>query len=72
VVPNVKHLEPRNEVLHAFSDHGKVRQRFGPLNPVNLDEGLRRMAAWAKVAGAKESKSFDNIEILEKLPPSWR
>jgi UDP-glucose 4-epimerase len=72
VIPNLKHLEPRNEVLHAFSDHGKVRRQFGVSNPVNLDEGLRRMAAWAKVAGAKESKSFDNIEILEKLPPSWR
>jgi UDP-glucose 4-epimerase len=70
--PNVKHLEARNEVLHAFSDHTKVRERFGMANPVNLEEGLRRMAAWAKVTGSKESKAFENIEIRQNLPPSWR
>jgi UDP-glucose 4-epimerase len=72
VAPNVKYLDARNEVLHAFSDHSKVRRRFGVSEPVGLDEGLRRMAAWARVAGARESKSFGNIEIRQNLPPSWR
>jgi len=29
------------------------------------------MAQWAKQQGAKKSKDFSNIEITEKLPPSW-
>jgi UDP-glucose 4-epimerase len=72
VKPEFQHLDPRNEVLHAFSDHARVQQRFGTSNPLSLEEGLRRMAAWAKEAGAKESKSFNKIEINEKLPPSWK
>ncbi len=72
VKPDLKHLDPRNEVLHAFSDHGKVRKRFGESSPVSLDEGLRRMATWARAAGAKESKPFGNIEIRQNLPASWK
>ena len=29
------------------------------------------MWAWAKKTGIKESKKFDNIEIMEKLPEIW-
>jgi len=72
VSPTVRHLDARNEVLHAFSDHAKVHKQFGMANPVSLDDGLRRMAAWARVTGAKESKPFGNVEIRQNLPPSWR
>jgi len=33
---------------------------------------VARMAAWAREAGARQSKSFDDIEIEKNLPPSWR
>ena len=72
VKPDIKHLDARNEVLHAFSDHSKVRERFDLSTSVTLEEGLARMAAWAKVAGVKHSKSFENIEIRKNLPPSWQ
>lgn len=72
VKPDIKHLDARNEVLHAFSDHSKVRERFDLSTSVTLEEGLARMVAWAKVAGVKHSKSFENIEIRKNLPPSWQ
>lgn len=68
----VKHLEARNEVAFAFSDHAKVAQVFGVQPETGLGEGLRRMAPWAKAIGARQSAAFGNIEVLRNLPPSWR
>src|SRR5262245_24131738 len=52
VAPNVVHLDPRNEVKHAYSSHAKVRRAFPGLpEPVALAEGVRRMAEWVKCAG---------------------
>ena len=72
VAPLITYLQARNEVLHAFSDHSRVRKAFGLGSSVGLDEGLQRMAAWAKREGAKQSAPFRNIEISRNLPPSWR
>ncbi|HRD52460.1 MAG TPA: NAD-dependent epimerase/dehydratase family protein [Flavobacteriales bacterium] len=68
----VKHLEARNEVVFAFSDHSKVERVFGKRRETTLAEGLARMAPWAKATGARASGRFSNIEIEQKLPPSWR
>lgn len=70
-VPNVQHLPARNEVQHAFSDHSKVNRVFGLSTPINLEEGVQRMAEWARRVGARQSKQFENIEIFKNLPPSW-
>jgi len=68
----VKHLEARNEVVHAYSAHDKVRKHFGDLiKNVSLEDGVARMAAWAKKAGARQGKPFEGIEIPKNLPPSW-
>lgn len=67
----IRYLDARNEVVHAYADHSKAHQTFGRNNTTSLEEGLRRMAAWAKLAGSKKSKRFDNIEITEKMPPFW-
>ncbi len=66
------HLPPRNEVMHAYADHSKVKSIFSGNDPVSLEEGIGKMAAWAKNAGARESSKFENIEIKENLPPSWK
>jgi len=29
------------------------------------------MANWAEKVGSRESAKFENIEIIEKLPPFW-
>ena len=67
-----KHLEARNEVVFAFSDHSKVEKVFGKRHETTLAEGLARMAPWAKSTGARKSGKFGNIEIEQGLPPSWR
>lgn len=68
----VRHLEARNEVVFAFSDHGKAARVFGEVRETTLEEGLARMAPWAKAAGARKSGRFGDIEIEQGLPPSWR
>lgn len=68
----LKHLDPRKEVVHAFSDHSKARRILGYRTQVDLNEGIRRTALWAKRVGAKKSKDFDCIEVQQNLPPSWQ
>ena len=72
VAPNIKYLDARNEVLHAYSSHEKVRHYFPNTPQFSLAEGLQRMAQWAKAHGPRKSKEFGEIEILQNLPPSWR
>jgi UDP-glucose 4-epimerase len=68
---NVKHLPPRNEVVHAFADHSQVRNVFGPPPPINLTTGIERMAAWVKRRGRATPVRFSDIEIRKKLPAGW-
>jgi UDP-glucose 4-epimerase len=70
--PNIRHLDARNEVVHAYCSHDKVQRLLAPPPSVALGDGLREMAAWARAAGPRKSKPFDAIEIERKLPPSWR
>ncbi len=73
VQPDIKHLEARNEVVHAFSSHDKVRSVFGNLlHDVSLPDGVTRMAKWVNTVGAHNAKPFKNIEVYKNLPPSWR
>lgn len=44
---------------------------FGAVKSIDLTEGIRRMAAWAKQVGARQGQEFNNIEITEKLPQGW-
>jgi UDP-glucose 4-epimerase len=67
----VRHVEARNEVKSAFSDHGKAERIFGSRRKVPLKEGLGRMADWVKTRGARTSGVFKDIEIRKKLPPIW-
>ena len=68
----VRHLDARNEVMHAYADHGKVQKVFSIQSGYTLKEGLQLMADWAKTAGSKESDKFKGIEITEKLPAIWQ
>lgn len=70
--PVLEHLPPRHEVVHAFSDHSKVRTAFDPPEPVDLEAGIRRMAAWVREHGWRDPIEFaGRIEIDRNLPPSW-
>lgn len=68
---NMRHLDARNEVKFAFSDHSKLDRVFGKRRKVTLPEGIEKMAAWVKQHGARESNIFENIEIERNLPRSW-
>jgi len=72
VKPCLIHLEQRNEVQEAYSDHEKARVVLGAAPRVSLEAGLSRMAEWARKHGARKSREFGNIEVPINLPPSWR
>ncbi|MFN8278610.1 MAG: NAD-dependent epimerase/dehydratase family protein [Chitinophagales bacterium] len=67
----LRYLEARNEVVHAYSDHSKARRVFGTGTSTTLRDGLNKMSGWALKTGIKKSSKFENIEILEKLPKFW-
>src|SRR3989344_1292031 len=68
----ITHLSERNEVKFAYSDHTKVKEVFGYDSKISLEEGIRRMAKWAKIAGPRKSEEFKNIEIEKNLPSAWK
>jgi UDP-glucose 4-epimerase len=68
---DVNHLDARNEVKIAFSDHSKGERIFGKREKTPLCKGVRAMAAWVRDHGARESCIFEGIEIVRNMPPSW-
>jgi len=73
VDPKVTHLEARHEVKHAWTTHDVCEELFGDLRTnVGLEEGIRRMAAWAKAAGQREPSRFEKIEISRGLYSFWQ
>jgi len=67
----VTHLDPRNEVKIAFSDHSRAEKVFGQRSKTSLEAGIRTMAECVSEHGARESSVFENIEIAKNLPKSW-
>jgi UDP-glucose 4-epimerase len=68
---DVRHVEARNEVMHAYADHSLVQEAFGIKKHTSLKDGLSKMAAWARTAGIRSIQKFKGIEISEKLPEIW-
>lgn len=71
VEPNVAYFPARDEVLNAYTSHGKVFRVFGNRRLYSLQEGLDRMSAWIKRYGARASSEFDGIEITKNFPKAW-
>jgi len=72
VAPQINKLEARNEVVHAYSAHEKVQQYFGDLiKNISLEEGVNRMAVWAKKVGARQGQPFEGIEVFKNMPLAW-
>jgi UDP-glucose 4-epimerase len=63
---------PRNEVQHAYASHEKLNSVFGKQEPISLQDGIKRMAEWAKKVGSRKSMPFTNIEVDKNMPPSWK
>lgn len=70
--PMIRYLEPRKEVVHAFSSHEKVGKVFGEQQPVSLSGGIRKMAAWVRDVGPRGIPRLPSIEVSTNLPRSWR
>lgn len=67
------HADARQEVVHAFGDHSKLRRFFADLRqPVSLQDGLARMAAWVRARGSAERTPPMQLEIDRNLPGIWR
>lgn len=61
------------EVKVAYTDTTRARNMLGLKESVDLPEGLRRMAEWAKKQGPQEWKEGDPLEIPNKLTPEhWK
>lgn len=70
--PNIRFLRARDEAPHAYSKHERCREVFGDiLTHVELREGLRRMAEWARQCGPSTPSEFGEIEIRTNLPEGW-
>ena len=67
----MRHLDPRKEVVHAFADHTKLNRTFCPPAPTDLRTGVREMATWVRARGPAVPVTYENIEIMRNLPPSW-
>ena len=72
VEPAIEFLPPRLEVIHAFSSGSRAEAVFGKREAITLEDGIGRMASWAKVHGPRATPPFSRVEAQRNLPPSWR
>jgi len=68
----LNYLPARREVVDAFADHSLVREVFGEHRVTPLEEGISRMAQWAKSVGSRESNIFADVEVTRNMPENWR
>jgi len=66
------HLPPRpKEVRDAYCTDEKARRLLGYHVTVKLEDGIRRMIAWAKELGAQEPRYMENgLEITTSATPA--
>lgn len=73
VPEQLEFLEARNEVVHAYSDHAKVKKYFGHLiKNIPLKDGIHRMVKDVHAKGPKKGTKFSGIEIEKNMPPAWK
>jgi UDP-glucose 4-epimerase len=67
----IEHLPPRQEVYHVYPSLDKAIRLLNAEPRVGLEDGVRRMTAWARRVGCRKSQVFSDIEVSQKLPPYW-
>ncbi len=73
--PEINYLPPRNEVLHAHADHRKAKSAFPEVfnSAISLRKGLELTAAYvADRPVPPPTLCPSEIEIADRLPPTWR
>jgi UDP-glucose 4-epimerase len=68
-----EHIEDRpREVKHAYCTNDKAIALLGYKTSVSLDEGVGRMAEWAKKLGPQDFKYLEQLELEgSKIPETW-
>lgn len=61
----------RQEVRHAYAAHAKAWEVFGDTGHVALEDGLARMAEWARRQGPRAIEPFARIEVPRNMPGAW-
>lgn len=69
-----EHVDDRpREVKHAYCTNEKAQELLGYKTSVTLEEGIQRMAEWAKKRGPTEFVYLDNLELEgSKIPKTWQ
>ena len=67
----VEHLPARKEVRLVYGDHSKAKRIFGEYPQTGLQDGLRKMAAWARQKGIQSGKPYAAVELSRGLPACW-
>jgi UDP-glucose 4-epimerase len=68
----LEYLPARNEVIHAYADHQNFYKVFDIQQETSLEDGVRKMAQWARTIKIKPSSNFENIEIKKNFPDHWK
>lgn len=68
---DIKHLDERLEVKHAYCGHDRVRAVFGDQEPVSLVRGVAAMVEWVKAMPPRPAPTFPAVEVHQRLPAAW-
>lgn len=73
VEAEMRYLEARHEVVHAYAVHTKVHDAFGltDASETSLADGLAQMWPWVQEYGARKTPKFGEIEVPKNLPSYW-
>lgn len=67
----IVHLEPRNEVHHAYSNHRKAKECLDFKDETDLEELVREMFVWAEGQAPRSIKKVE-YEINKGLYSYWK
>lgn len=68
----VEHGPPRYEVKHAYCTTEKSSKILNFEEKVGLEEGIQKMARWAKKKGPTNPTIWKNYELNKNLPSFWK
>lgn len=68
----IKYLEQRNEVKHAYASHEKIKKYLSHIESTKLEQGLKKMAEWAKKTSHQPTIKMKHLEITKNLPSFWK
>jgi UDP-glucose 4-epimerase len=67
----IKHLEKRDEVKHAWADHTLAEKVLGFEDSTNFEDLVERMFLWAKTLPRQSVRKM-NYEVTKNMYSFWR